>query len=199
MHNVKNIFPCVRKKLHSGIVLLTIAVLMVSQSNISAEECKYCSIDVSFTGTYNDETCEVIINGKGNTETIELPEISTQSLKEAGSEAGSTTFVIGLKNCPTDRNIKLKFVSNVEKSDTSTGNLLNTSGDGYSKNTQIRLRKDDGTQIGIDDLTSAQNYYIPESGNIVTHDYTASYYSSGISGATSGLVKTTAGIEINYK
>lgn len=197
MHHLKNIFPHMRKVLYSGMVSLVI--LTISQNNVTAQECKTCNIDVSFTGTYNDETCEIVINGKGNTETIELPEISTQSLKEAGSEAGSITFVIGLKNCPLDRNIRLKFVSNVEKSDSSTGNLLNTSGDGYSKNTQIRLRKDDGTQISIDDLNSAQNYYIPESDNVVTHDYTASYYSNSNSGATSGLVKTTAGIELNYK
>lgn len=197
MHHLKIVFPHVRKILYSGIVSLII--LSVIQKNVTAQECKTCNIDVSFTGTYNDETCEVVINGKGNTETVELPEISTQSLKEAGSEAGSRTFVIGLKNCPSDRNIKLKFVSNVEQSDPSTGNLLNTSGNGYSENTQIRLRKDDGTQIIIDDLNSTQNYYIPESGNTVTHDYTASYYSNSKSGATSGLVQTTTGIEINYK
>lgn len=197
MYHLKNVFPHVRKVLYSG--MASLVILSVNQSNVTAQECKTCSIDVSFTGTYNDETCEIVINGKGNTETVELPEISTQSLKEAGSEAGSRTFVIGLKNCPADRNIKLKFVSNVEKSDPSTGNLLNTSGENYSKNTQIRLRKDDGTQISIDDLNSAQNYYIPDLGDLVTHDYTASYYSSSSSGATSGLVKTTAGIEINYK
>lgn len=197
MHNLNTVFPHVRKILYSG--MISIVILSVNQSSVLAQDCKNCRVDVSFTGIYNDETCEVVINGKENTDTVELPVISTQSLRVPGSEAGSSSFVIGLKNCPTDRNIRLKFVSNTSQSDPSTGNLLNTSGEDYSKNTQIRLRKEDGTQISIDDLSSAQNYFIPESGGIVTHDYIANYYSSGSTGATAGLVKTTAGIELFYK
>lgn len=196
MHNLITIFYHIKKISCSLAILVTLSLV---GNNLSAEECKNCKINVSFTGIYNDETCEVVINGSGNAETIALPEMSTQSLKNPGTEAGSRKFVIELKECPTERNIRLKFVSNTSQSDTSTGNLLNTSGPDYSKNVQIRLRKEDGTQIKIDDLTSSQNYFIPESGEMVAHEYIANYYASGNSGATAGLVKTTAGIELSYK
>lgn len=197
MHNLNNILPCLSKILYSGMLLMVIVIS--SQNIVSAEDCKNCVINVSFTGIYNDETCEVVINGKENTDTVELPVISTQSLRVPGSEAGSGSFDIGLKNCPTNRNITLKFVSNTSQADPLTGNLLNTLGDEYSKNTQLRLRKEDGTQISIDDLASAQNYFITDSGDMVTHDYIANYYASGKTGATPGLVKATAGIELFYK
>jgi len=197
MHNMNSAIPCLSKILYSGMLL--IVIVTASQNIVAAEDCKNCIVNVSFTGIYNDETCEVVINGKENTDTVELPAISTQSLKVPGSEAGSGTFDIGLKNCPTNRNIMLKFVSNISQADSLTGNLLNTLGDEYSKNTQIRLRKEDGTQISIDDLASAQNYFISESGDMVTHDYIANYFANGKEGVTPGLVKTTAGIELFYK
>ncbi|MCS3608619.1 MULTISPECIES: fimbrial protein [Erwinia] len=197
MHNLNNSHPFLSKILYSGMLL--VVIVTVSPNIVAAQDCKNCTVDVSFTGIYNDETCEIVINGKENTDIVELPVISTQSLKVPGSEAGSGAFDIGLKNCPTNRNIILKFVSNTSQADPLTGNLLNTLGDGYSKNTQIRLRKEDGTQISIDDQVSAQNYFISESGDMVTHDYIANYYSSGKKGVTPGLVKTTAGIELFYK
>lgn len=196
MHHLMRVFYHIKKKLF--LITIFIAIAPIS-NNISAEECKNCKVNVSFTGVYNEETCVIVINGSGNAETVALPEISTQSLEKVGTEAGSRKFVIELKECPTGRNIRLKFVSNISQADTSTGNLLNTSGPEYSENVQIRLRKEDGTQIKIDDLASAQNYFIPESGEMVAHEYIANYYANGNAGATAGLVKTTAGIEIYYK
>lgn len=197
MHNLNTILPCLSKILYSGLIF--IVILTTNKNVVYAQDCKNCTVNVSFTGIYNDETCEIVINGKENTDTVELPTMSTQSLRMPGSESGSGSFVIGLKNCPTNRNIMLKFVSNTSLSDPLTGNLLNASGDEYSKNTQIRLRKEDGTQISIDDLASAQNYFISESGEVVTHNYIANYYSGGRTGVTPGLVNTTAGIELFYK
>lgn len=195
MHHIIQLQPHIKKILYSGAIYLVI--ILASHNGAVAQDC--CTIDVSFTGIYNDETCEVIVNGKSNSEIVELPTLSTQSLKDAGTEAGSRTFVIGLKECPTNRNIDLKFISNMSQTDVTTGNLLNETGTEYSKNVQIRIRKEDGTQIRVDDLASAQNYYIPESGEMVSHDYIANYYASGGAGATSGLVKATAGIELSYK
>lgn len=195
MYNINVISPDMKKTINS--VFIGVTLLFTGQISAQAEECKSCSIDVSFTGIYNDETCEVVINDAGNTETITLPEMSTQTLKTPGTEAGSIAFRIGLKECPANRNIQLKFISSA--SDSATGNLLNTTGKEYSKNVQIRIRKNNGSQIKIGDLASSQSYFIPESGETITHEYIANYYASGSTGSTPGEVKTTAEIELIYQ
>lgn len=195
MHYLSKITPNVKRILYSSLLLLII--LLAIKNEVFAQNCKNCSVSTSFTGVYNDETCEVAINDKGSRDTIELPIISTQSLKLVGSEAGSRNFIISLKNCPTSRNVKLKFIGNTSQTDEETGNLTNKNGIEYSKNTQIRIRKEDGGQIKVNDLSSAQDYVIPESGDTVMHEYNASYYAKAA--ATSGVVSATAGIEVFYK
>ncbi|QGU85834.1 fimbrial protein [Erwinia sorbitola] len=197
MHHIRLMHPGFNKILYSALIF--VAILLFSPASSVARDCTNlgCNTSVFFTGVYAEETCEIVINGGINIDVIQLPIISTQTLRGAGSEAGSKTFTVGLKKCPINRNIQLKFVSNLSQADNTTGNLLNNTGVGYSRNTQIRLRKKNGSQIKIDDLTSAQNYYIPLSGGVVTHDYIANYYSSGL--ATSGQVRATAGIELFYK
>ncbi|MCX8958672.1 type 1 fimbrial protein [Erwinia psidii] len=158
-----------------------------------------CNIDVSFIGSYNDETCVVSINSGTYSEVVSLPTVSTTSLQANGNEAGSKNFNITLQECPSDRTVAVTFVSNLSAADSTTGNLINTTGDGYSENVQVRIRKEDGTQVVIDQSASGQDYVIPSTGSDVTHQYTASYYANGNNAVSAGVLKSLAGVQLVYK
>lgn len=158
-----------------------------------------CSITVNFTGVYNDETCNVIINNASDSESVTLPQISTTALQSDGNEAGSVNFDIALTDCPASRTITTYFTSSANAADTTTGNLTNTTGESYSTNVQVRLRKEDGTQVVIDDSTSGQSYVIPSSADQVSHRFSASYYANGDATVTAGLVLAIASVELVYK
>ncbi|EOC0351495.1 fimbrial protein [Cronobacter turicensis] len=158
-----------------------------------------CKINVSFTGTYMEETCGVSINNASSSETITLPVLSTTVLQKAGAEAGSQQFSVTLTHCPIDKSVMLRFVNNNGFADVKTGNLINEAGTGYSENVQVRLRKADGTQMIINDETSTQEYLIPATGDDITHYYIAAYYAAGSGNVTPGEVGTLANIDIIYK
>jgi len=174
--------------------------MMVSLQLRSEMTCNNsCNIDVIFQGVYTDETCNVSINSGNYSETVLLPTISVSSLQVNGAEAGNKNFDIILKDCPADRTVTVTFVSNLSEADTTTGNLKNTSGNDYSENVQVRIRKENGTQVVIDDVSSGQEYAIPSAGGDVTHQYTASYYANGNDAVTAGTLKSLAGVELVYK
>ncbi|WP_312240101.1 fimbrial protein [Pantoea sp.] len=158
-----------------------------------------CDIPVTFTGKYLEETCEIDINGKGNDETVVLPVLSVSSLSSNGSEAGSRPFAITLKHCPHDQTIALFFKSGLSSTDNATGNLINSVGSNYAKNVQVRLRKEDGSLINVDTLSTMQRYNIPASGEDVRHNYMASYYAKGDQAVTAGEVQAQAAIDLVYE
>lgn len=158
-----------------------------------------CNIDVLFQGVYNDETCNISVNSGTYSETVLLPTISTSALKVSGAEAGNKGFDITLKDCPSDRIVAVTFISNQSAADTTTGNLVNTTGTEYSENVQVRIRKENGTQVVIDDAATGQDYAIPAAGGDVTHQYTASYYAKGSDAVTAGKLRSLAGVELVYK
>ncbi len=158
-----------------------------------------CKINVSFTGTYMEETCAVNINNASSAETVTLPVLSTTVLQKAGTEAGSQQFSVTLTHCPVDKTVLLRFVNDNGLADMNTGNLLNESGTGYSENVQVRLRNADGAQMVINDETSTQEYVIPATGDAITHYYIAAYYAAGNGNVTPGEVGTLANIDLIYK
>ncbi|EPN9525632.1 fimbrial protein [Cronobacter malonaticus] len=158
-----------------------------------------CQINVSFTGTYMEETCGVSINNASSSETITLPTLSTTVLQKAGAEAGSQQFSVTLTHCPTDKTVMLRFVNDSGLADANTGNLMNQNGTGYSENAQVRLRKSNGAQMIINDESSTQEYIIPATGDDITHYYIAAYYASGNGNVTPGEVGTLANIDLIYK
>lgn len=189
-----------RKYTWVSIPVITSLVLFSSFNSKADTDCSNgCNIEVLFPGVYSDETCVVSINGGTYSETVLLPTISTSSLQVDGNEAGSKAFNITLQECPSDRTVAVSFVSNLSAADSTTGNLTNTTGDGYSENVQIRNRKEDGTQVLIDDSASGQDYAIPSAGGNVTHQFTASYYANGNNAVTAGVLKSLAGVELIYK
>lgn len=157
-----------------------------------------CNISVDFQGVYTESTCELSINNGSASETVSLPVISVDRLNSDGSEAGSQSFDIELKNCPTNKPVTLRFASSAAGVDTQTGNLLNTMGNSYSKNVELRLRKSDQQKMVVDDINSVQEYDLSTATN-VKHSFIASYYAAGSSPVTAGILNTSAAIVINYK
>lgn len=174
--------------------------LILSLNITSVNACSNdCSIDVTFTGVYQDETCVVVVNNASAHETVTLPQTPLTQLTADGDEAGNKEFSIGLKECPVNRTIKLYFSGGASAVDSSTGNLINDPGSDRSENVQIRIRKEDKSQAVIDNAASTQSYLITDYDVQVDHTFTASYYAKGNKAVTSGKVQTTAGIELVYK
>ncbi|MFP2516970.1 fimbrial protein [Buttiauxella agrestis] len=168
---------------------------------VMAESCtdSECKIMVSFKGTYLEDTCVISINGKSSTETVEMPTISTASLQSDGAETGSRPFSIALTGCPLNQTVSLRFISGAVAADSTTGNFVNTAGETYSQNVQIRLRDENGKQMIADDIDSVQDYVISSTGEDISYQYLATYYAKGTSKVTAGLINTTAGIDLIYK
>ncbi|TBL68531.1 type 1 fimbrial protein [Hafnia alvei] len=158
-----------------------------------------CAIDVYFTGTYTEETCNVEINNTGSDGVVTLPVISVNSLRDNASEAGSVPFNITLGDCPANRTIGVLFNSTITAADSETGNLLNDAGATYSKNVQVRLRNENSDHVIIDDADSSQDYIISSSAEPVSHTFIVSYYANGDAAVTAGKVYAVAGVELVYK
>ena len=186
---------------HAQKAKLTLPIWLLISPLALAQPCRNtgdsCKIDVQFTGSFLENTCDLIINGGGINETVNLPTLSVSTLGHSGAEAGSQPFDITLSNCPTDKAISLYFASTATGSSATTGNLLNSVGTGYSKSVEVRLRRSDQQQMAINDVNSAQDYDV-KSGVPVTHQYIASYYASGTD-VSAGEIKTAAAIVVNYK
>ena len=177
--------------------------LMLIGFSAAAESCAIkgsCNIDVTFLGTFLAQTCDVSVNNGGESGTVVLPTVSSQLLQNSGDEVGSTQFPISLRNCPVSRTIEMRFTtSGGNTSDSETGNLVNSTGNDYSNDVQVRVRKIDGTQLSIDDNNSFQEYLIPASGDEVTHNFIASYYAKSNGAVSAGLVQTRSTIDLTYK
>ncbi|GAA0509698.1 fimbrial protein [Tatumella terrea] len=155
-------------------------------------------ITVNFTGEYVTETCEIRINGSGNNEAVTLPRLTTTALNNSGGEGGKTGFTVTLAECPGFTTVNLLFGSDYSPADTATGNLLNQTGNDYSRNVQLRIRKEDGSQIMIDDRNTAQQYRIWFANTPVTHQFYVSYFSGNAGPVTAGKVHAIAGITVDY-
>ncbi|VEC00444.1 S-fimbrillin [Cedecea lapagei] len=176
------------------------AALVGSQVFASANACLTdCSIDVFFTGNYTDETCTVAINNASSNEIVTLPRVAVATLSRDGSEAGSVPFDITLKDCPASRTITVFFNSAMSAADIDTGNLVNNTGDDLSNAVQIRLRKENSSQVIIDNADTGQDYVISAMADPLSHRFIASYYAKGNSTVTAGRVHAVAGVELVYK
>lgn len=182
---------------------LMLGALLTASFSVTAEDCAVsgsCKIPVTFTGTFLARTCEVDVNHGGAAGTVNLPAVSAKSLQKSGSEVGSTSFPIALKNCPVNRIIEMRFTTRGgETSDPVTKNLINSIGNDFSRDVQVRVRNIAGTQMRIDDNTSYQEYVIPANGNEVTQYFIASYYAKSNGAVNAGRVQTRSTIDLTYK
>ncbi len=186
-----------RSDRHCGLMLL---LLLSLGSGLTAQALTISPpLSVNFQGTYVDETCDVVINGNSSSETVTLPRVSNITLRNNGGEAGYTPFNIRLDGCPTGQTMKLVFNSDLTSMDTATGNLLNQTGSGFSRNVQIRIRNENGQQMVINDNATAQEYVIPVGGGSVSHQYSVSYFSTRPIAASFGIVQSIARITVDYQ
>ena len=155
-------------------------------------------ITVNFSGEYVTETCEIRINGSGSNEAVTLPRLTTTALSNSGGEGGKTGFTVTLAECPGFTSVNLLFSSAYSAADSATGNLVNQTGNEYSRNVQLRIRKEDGSQIVIDDRNTAQQYSIWFANTPVTHQFYVSYFSGNSGPVTAGKVHAIAGITVDY-
>jgi type 1 fimbria pilin len=184
-------------------LLLLVVAFIAGQPAQAASSCAGmadCKVQVSFTGEYLEDTCEISINDGSSSESVSLPTLSTAELKTDKAEAGKQQFQIALRKCPVNRTVSLRFIgAGATMPDATTGNLQNELGNDFSKNTQIRLSKAAGQQMVVGDENSVQEYVISSSGEDVTHYFLAGYYAKGTNTVTPGQVRTTASIELVYK
>lgn len=174
--------------------------LLLSVCSLSVQAVPFSSpLSVDFQGIFVDETCDVVINGSGSSETVVLPVISNITLRNNGGEAGSTPFSIRLDGCPPGKTMKLVFNSDPAAMDSVTGNLLNQTGTNYSRNVQVRIRNENGDQMLINDSATAQEYAIPATGGAVSHQFSVSYFSTQPIAASFGDVQSIASITVDYQ
>ncbi|SEQ76827.1 Pilin (type 1 fimbria component protein) [Rosenbergiella nectarea] len=171
----------------------------LSQSLAATTSCRDdCHIDVLFKGEYLAETCRLTINQASSQETILLPELSTSQFTAQENELGMKPFTIQLTECPEKQSVLLSMHAENAFYDALTGNLKNTRGTGMSENVQVRIRKENGEQLKINQVNTGQTYQYANGKNIETHQFTASYYSVASLPPTPGKLMVRATININY-
>ncbi|MBB6188278.1 fimbrial protein [Rhodanobacter sp. MP7CTX1] len=146
--------------------------------------------------TVTASTCRVTANGGG---TVTLPDVWRSALASSGKVAGATAFSIAVSGCgPALSTVQTYFSSNTV--DSTTGNLVNTSGTGFAGNVEVRLLDGQNSSATIN-LNSTNVTTQTATTNLTsggaTLMYQAEYYATGA--ATAGSVKTTAQFTMVYQ
>lgn len=128
----------------------------------------------------------------GNSPTVTLPTLDTNTLNKAGVVAGTTRFPITLTGCASGVDVQISFTGTAYS--TTTNVLAST---GTASNVQVQLL-DGGNSMQPVNITGTANTDLgnaPSSGTI-TRNYYAQYYASAQSSA--GTVKATATYTLTY-
>ncbi|MGV3346075.1 fimbrial protein [Enterobacteriaceae bacterium LUAb1] len=167
---------------------LCLALLgMMSSASVMAEDVVNKDGTVTFTGKLIEQTC-VLEDGFDNI-TVELPTVSTKKLAELGQQVGSTTFLIKVKECPTEiKKVGAHFEAIANSGfNPETGNLKNGTAPGgtraaSAKNVEVRLyNTTDNKQIIVGDSKSA--FFDVKADGTATMSYAGGYYATGQSEA----------------
>ncbi|MBT0719518.1 type 1 fimbrial protein [Rosenbergiella epipactidis] len=184
----------VRTRYCAGFFLL----VNLSSSIAATTSCRdNCHIEVLFKGEYLAETCRLTINQSTAQETVILPELSTAQFTAQENELGEKPFTVQLTECPEKQTILLSMHAENNFYDALTGNLKNSLGAGMSENIQVRIRKENGEQLKVNQTNTGQAYQYASGKNIESHQFTASYYSMGLQ-PTPGKLMVRATLNINY-
>ncbi|EPE4188546.1 fimbrial protein [Yersinia enterocolitica] len=162
---------------------VNLAVCALALSVASATAFAATDGTVTFNGKLINETCEVTPASKDVQ--VTLPTLSTQNLKTAGQEAGSTSFVIDVINCPTEiTKVAAHFEAiNSTGANPVTGNLTNNSTTATpAGKVEVRLYDiADNAQIRVGD-TGSKFDVIPGTGadpkGTVSLSYAGGYYAT---------------------
>ncbi|MEB6186385.1 fimbrial protein [Enterobacter roggenkampii] len=160
---------------------------------------------IQFLGEITDSTCDVALEGDGQSSTVTLPTVSKTALPALDSTAGRTMFALLASNC-TLANGKTKvaafFYANDAKAnsvDTASGYLNNIATDTPAQNVKLRLI--DGTGGGIIkvgyDQSSTVGVDVDGSGN-ARMPYAVEYIATDAAGATAGAVEASVVYDLMY-
>ncbi|PJE87728.1 fimbrial protein [Yersinia mollaretii] len=136
---------------------------------------------VTFNGKLISETCKVEPGSKDVI--VTLPTLSTQNLDKAGQEAGSTSFLINVIDCPKEiTKVAAHFEAiNSTGANPVTGNLTNSEKTDPAGEVEVRLYDiADGKQIRVGD-TGAKFDVVPGAGTdpgTATLSYAGGYYAT---------------------
>lgn len=175
------------------VLLCTALMLSVTGSVYAADPANLSDQQgvITFNGSLTGDTCD--IDGEKSF-TVYLPQLSTQALKSAGTEAGSKPFKIAVKNCSASlKNITAHFEAvGGSAKDMITGNLTNTStASTAAKNVQVRIYQDD-KQLALGDTGTA----VALVNQAAVMSFAGGYYSTGA--ATAGQVEAKAIYTLAY-
>ncbi|EEP97025.1 fimbrial protein [Yersinia aldovae] len=174
---------------------VNLAVCALALSVASATAFAATDGTVTFNGKLIDETCEVAPTSKDVK--VTLPTLSTQNLKTSGQEAGSTSFVIDVVNCPVEiTKVAAHFEAiNSTGSNPTTGNLTNTAATDPAGKVEVRLYDiATNTQIRVGD-TGAKFDVIPGASaapGTASLSYAGGYY------ATDATTAGTVTAQVQY-
>ncbi|CNH99357.1 fimbrial protein [Yersinia pekkanenii] len=162
---------------------VNLAVCALALSVASATAFAGTDGTVTFNGKLINETCEVAAGSENIV--VTLPTLSTQNLSAAGEEAGSTSFVIDVVNCPTEiTSVAAHFEAiNSTGANPVTGNLTNNAESATAAGkVEVRLYNiSDASQILVGD-TGSKFDVIPgadvDAPGTVRMSYAGGYYAT---------------------
>ncbi len=170
------------KTLHTTLGLLGLSTLLLCEPAVAQS-----SSTVQFKGMVNEVTCRIDTGDVDKT--VNLPVISANALRVAGTTAGSTPFSI-VVHCPVEALQARAYFENTDYTDPDTGNLKLQLKDGQpgADKVQLRLLRVDGTPIVVGNLLSMP--FFPVEAGEAKLEYQAAYYAIGE--ASAGPVYATA-------
>ncbi|MEM5328216.1 fimbrial protein [Paraburkholderia sp. JHI2823] len=175
------------------------AIALVAATTAPAMAFAASANTINFQGEVTTQTCAVTVNGNAANPTVLLPTVSTASLAATGSNAGMTTFTIGVTGCTAQASatpIKTVFVGNQVD---GNGNLGNT---GTATNVALQLLDPTATSTPFN-LSGATGYAaaglnLAAGATAATHDFAVRYYSA-TGNATAGSVLGSVQYAVSYQ
>lgn len=151
---------------------------------------------IIINGELTAQSCQVLVGGSSQAQ-LTLPTIAASSLDAAERTAGSTPFTFTLTGCPTtDPNFAVRTFFETTNVDLSTGNLINTAGEGGATNVQVQITDADSQVINLTD--SSNNALIPITNGTGSITYNAQYIAVG-GAAGVGLVNAQLVYTLQYQ
>lgn len=164
---------------------------------------KYDGI-VHFNGEVTDQTCKVELGSalSKNEQTVTLPKVGKDALKNAGDVAGTTPFAINLYDCnaaSTTQNVKAQFVFSSLVDVDNAYTLKNTATTDAATNVNLQLANVDAAEVIRIGDTAGDNVKATGLNNQATGTlrYNVQYYATGE--ATAGQVASQVEYNIVYE
>jgi len=182
-------------KFHNKVGLAALIALGITAQAQAAD-----LANIDFSGLIGASTCEVSIDGSGDSKEIALPEISVSSMKAAvSSPAMKTNFQITVKNCataPAGGAVAGTFSTNGSFNSTSKV-LLNTVAAG-DQDSGFQV-EDTSTNTAIDFNSATPQSSAPyDATNGAVFNYTVGYLYTGSGTPTVGQVKANTTFTTTY-